>query len=95
VLLVPLFILVFRPVAQGRTAITAAMVIMTYWFAHLHTAGGPAAVFSTVMIGTLYALPTSYLWLRRGLETAVGFHFGLDFTKFVAAYLLNHGLWPI
>ena len=93
VLLVPLLFLAFRPVAQGRTALTAAVVIMAYWFANLHTEGGPEAVLSTVMIGTLFALPTSYLWLRRGLETALGFHFWLDFVKFGVAYLLNHGLW--
>lgn len=44
------------------------------------------------MIGTLFAIPTSYLWLRRGLEVAIGFHFWLDFVKFVAAYLLNQGI---
>jgi hypothetical protein len=93
VLLVPLLFLAFRPVAQGRTALTAAVVIMAYWFAYLHTPGGSEAVVSTVMIGTLFALPTSYLWLRRGLETAIGFHFWLDFVKFVVAYQLNHGLW--
>jgi hypothetical protein len=93
VLLVPLVFLAFRPVAQGRTALTAAVVIMAYWFAYLHTPGGSEAVVSTVMIGTLFALPTSYLWLRRGLETAIGFHFWLDFVKFVVAYQLNHGLW--
>lgn len=45
------------------------------------------------MIGTLYALPVSYLWLRRGLEPAIGFHFWQDFIRFAAAYLINQGLW--
>jgi hypothetical protein len=93
VLLVPLLFLVFRPVAQGQTALTVAVVIMAYWFAYLHTPGGFGAVLSTVMIGTLVALPISYLWLRRGLETAIGFHFLIDLIKFAAALLLNHGLW--
>lgn len=93
VMLVPLLFLVFRPVARSRTALTVAVVVMAYWFAYLHTSGGFEAALSTVMIGTLFALPTSYLWLRRGLETAIGFHFWLDFIKFIAAYLLNHGLW--
>lgn len=93
VLLVPLFFLVLRLVALGRTALTSAVIIMAYWFAFLHTSGGSEAIVSTVMIGTLFALPTFYLWLRRGLETAIGFHFWLDFVKFVVAYLLNHGLW--
>jgi hypothetical protein len=46
------------------------------------------------MIGTLYALPTAYVWLWRGLETAIGFHFCLDLVKFAVAYLFNRGLWP-
>jgi hypothetical protein len=94
VLLIPALFLLLRTAARTRTALTAAVVIMAYWFAYLHTPGGLEAAFSTVMIGTLFTLPTSYLWLRRGLETAIGFHFWLDFVKFVAAYLLNHGLWP-
>jgi hypothetical protein len=93
VLLVPALFVIVRSVARGRTALTAAVVIMAYWFAYLHTSGGFEAAFSTVMIGTLYAIPTSCLWLRQGLETAIGFHFWLDFVKFVVAYLLNHGLW--
>ena len=92
-LLVPLLFLVFRPLAQVRTALMAAVVIMAYWFAYLHTAGGFAAVPATVIIGTLYILPISFLWLWRGLETAIGFHFWLDFVKFVVAYLLNHGIF--
>jgi len=94
VLLVPLLFLALRPVARARTALAASLLVMAYWFAYLHTSGGLGALISTAMIGTLFALPTSYLWLRRGLETAIGFHFCLDFVKFVAAYLLNRGLWP-
>lgn len=46
------------------------------------------------MIGTLYGLPVSYLWLRRDLETAIGFHFWQDFVRFSFALLLNAGVWP-
>jgi hypothetical protein len=92
-LLVPALFLVFRPMARARVALTTAVVIMAYWFAYLHTPGGFEAALNTVMIGTLFTIPISYLWLRRGLETAIGFHFWLDFVKFVAAYLLNQGFW--
>ena len=93
VLLVPLLFLTLRPVARSRAALTGAVVLLAYWFAYLHTPGGIEGLISAAMIGTLFALPTSYLWLRRGLETAIGFHFWLNFVKFVFAYLLNHGLW--
>jgi hypothetical protein len=94
VLLVPLLFVIFSRVARVRTALTVAVVVLAYWFAYLHTPGGVEAIFSTLMTGTLFVLPVSYLWLRRGLETAIGFHFWLDFCKFVAAYVLNRGLWP-
>lgn len=87
VLLVPLLFLIFRPAVRGRTALTVAMVVAAYWFAYLHTSGGFEAILSTVLIGTLFVLPTSYLWLRRGLERAIGFHFVLDFVKFLVAFL--------
>jgi hypothetical protein len=93
VLLVPLLFVIFSRVARTRTALNVAVVVVAYWFAYLHTSGGVEAIFSTLMTGTLFALPVSYLWLRRGLETAIGFHFWLDFCKFVAAYALNRGLW--
>jgi hypothetical protein len=93
VLLVPLVFVILSRVARTRTALNVAVVVVAYWFAYLHTSGGVEAVFSTLMTGTLFVLPVSYLWLRRGLETAVGFHFWLDFCKFVAAYALNRGLW--
>jgi hypothetical protein len=93
VLLVPLLFLALRRVARTRAAFTAAVVIIGYWFAYLHTPGGLDAVVSTLIVGTLYVLPVSYLCLRRDLETAIGFHFWLDFVKFAVAYLLNNGLW--
>jgi hypothetical protein len=93
VFLVPLLFLILRRVGRSRATFTAAVVIIGYWFAYLHTSGGLDAVVSTIIIGTLYVLPTSYLCLHRDLETAIGFHFWLDFVKFAAAYLLNKGLW--
>jgi hypothetical protein len=35
----------------------------------------------------------TYLWLRRGLEAAIGFHLALDATRFAAAYLAFRGIW--
>ena len=91
-LLVPLLFLLLSRVSRPRRAFTVALIIIGYWFAFLHTSGGVSGLFSTVMIGTLYILPVSYICLYRDLETAIGFHFWVDFTKFAAAYLLNTGL---
>jgi hypothetical protein len=95
VFLVSLLFLVLRRVGRTRTALMTAVIIAGYWFAYLHTDHDLtiSTIVSTLMIGTLYSLPISYLWLRRGLETAVGFHFWQDFVRYAAAYLLNQGLW--
>ncbi len=91
ILLVPLLFLIFRRVGQPRAAFTAALYVMAYWFAYLHTPGGLGGIPSTVIIGTLYALPVSYLCLYRDLETAIGWHFWVDFIKFVFAFTLFNG----
>lgn len=85
-LLVPLLFLLFRLAAQPRTALTAALVLAAYWFAYLHTPGGIEAIPSMLIIGTLYALPVSYLCLYRDLETAIGWHFMVDFVKFAYVF---------
>ncbi len=87
-LLVPLLFLLLRRVSSPRAAFTTALVVIGYWFAYLHTTGGLGALPSALIIGTLFVLPTSYLCLYRDLETAIGFHFWLDFVKFVFALVL-------
>jgi hypothetical protein len=88
VFLVPLFFLIFRLVSQPRAAFAAALYVMAYWFTYLHTPGGLAAIQNTMMLGTLYGLPLSYLCLYRDLETAMGFHFWVDFLRFAFALML-------
>lgn len=87
-LLVPLLFLLFRLAAQPRTALTAALVLAAYWFAYLHTPGGIEAIPSMLIVGTLYGLPVSYLCLYRDLETAIGWHFMVDFIRFSYAFAL-------
>lgn len=87
-LLVPLLFLFFRLAARPRTALTTALVLAAYWFAYLHTPGGIEAIPSMLIIGTLYALPVSYLCLYRDLETAMGWHFMVDFIRFAYAFIL-------
>jgi hypothetical protein len=86
--LVPLFFLIFRRVSQPRAAFTAALYVVGYWFAFLHTSGGWGGIQNAVMLGTLYGLPLSYLCLYRDLETAIGFHFWVDFIRFAFAFVL-------
>jgi hypothetical protein len=93
VLPVPLMYLLLRKVGRPRIAYLVAMLVISYWFAYLHTPGGLSDVISTIMIGTVFTLPISILCLHRDLEAAMGFHFCMDFARFVAALLLNRGIW--
>jgi hypothetical protein len=95
VFLVGLLYVVLRRAGRSGPALTAAVLVAAYWFAYLHTVDTPylaSRVISTVLIGTLFSLPLSYIWLRRGLETAIGFHFCMDAVRFGAAVLMNLGV---
>jgi hypothetical protein len=91
IFLVPLLFLLFRRAGRTRLAFTAALYVIAYWFAYLHSAGGVEGIPSALIIGTLFSLPVSYLCFYRDLETAIGWHFAVDFTKFVFALILFNG----
>jgi hypothetical protein len=62
VFVIPLLYWVFRRFARARTAIVAATLVGTYWFACLHAPLNPVVV---LLLGTIQVLPITYLWLRR------------------------------
>ena len=93
ILLIPMLFLVLRMVIPAKRAYILALFIGSYWFAFLHTSGGLSGIISTAIVGTLFVLPLTYICLHRDLETAIGFHFFVDFSKFVAAFFLNAGIW--
>ena len=75
---------------RARTAIVAAALVGTYWFAFLHAPLSPVV---GLLLGSIQVLPMTYLWLRRGLETAIGFHVCVDIVRFLAAYVAFAGIW--
>jgi hypothetical protein len=81
-LAIPLLILFLRRTATPRLAVTAAVLLNAYWFAFLRTEPGLEGLLNSLLIGTLFSLPAAYLWLRRGFETAVGFHFALELFRY-------------
>ncbi len=90
-LLVPLIYLFLRRVSSSRTALLVAILVAGYWFAYLHTASDPNflnVLVSTFILGTFAALPLSYLVFFRDLETAIGFHFWIDFLQFACSWVL-------
>jgi hypothetical protein len=90
---IPLLFLLLSRIIRPQRAYIFSLIIISYWFAYLHAPGGADGIISTVMMGTLYSLPLSYICLHRDLETAIGFHFLVDFVKFIAAFYLNAGIW--
>ncbi len=92
ILMVPLVFLLFRRVSPDRTAFSTALIVMAYWFAFLHANGNVASVLvSTLIVGSLFSLPISIVCLYYDLETAIGFHFWMDFLKFAFAPFLFNG----
>jgi membrane protease YdiL (CAAX protease family) len=67
----------------------AAVLVDTYWFAFLHASPNPVVV---LLLRGIRVLPMTYLLLRRGLETAIGFHFCVDLVRFLAAYVAFQGI---
>jgi hypothetical protein len=88
-LIVALFLL-FRRTATAATALMAAAAMATCWFAFAHMPGNPVGA---LLLATIYVVPMTYLYLRRGLEAAIGFHICADLVKFVSAYLVTAGIW--
>jgi hypothetical protein len=90
VLLIGVLFLLFRRVAQAHTALLTAALVATYWFAFVHMPANPVG---TAIMGTVFVMPMTYLYLRRGLEAAIGFHISANLVKFTAAYLITADLW--
>ena len=80
----------FRRYARAQPAILAAAVLGTYWFAFIHVPFSPVAA---VLFAAIQVLPITFLWLRRGLEVAIGFHVCLDPVRFLASYLAVQDVW--
>ena len=93
ILLIPILFLLLRRAIHPKRAYVLSLIIISYWFAYLHTPGGVDGLISTAMIGTLYVLPLTYICFHRDLETAIGFHFMVDLVKFAAALFLNKAIW--
>jgi hypothetical protein len=90
VFVIALLYLLYRRFAKARPAIIAAAVVGALWFAWLHA---PLNPFATVVMAAIYVAPMALVWMRRDVETAIGFHFSADLVRFTGAYLAFHGLW--
>lgn len=82
--------LLFRTAApeKPKQALAAAIIIaaIIHSLTHLPTAAllGPAGL-SYLVVAFLYGVPMALLFVKRDLEHAVGYHFFIDFLRFVSA----------
>lgn len=92
VFLIAVLYMALRRVASPNAALLGAILVAGYWFAWLHVHElSLSALINMAVAGTLFSLPLTFLWLRRGLEAAIAFHFVMDATRFLFAYLANTG----
>lgn len=77
---------VLRPVAghHSRRAIVVAILISILAFSTSHAGLNP---FVIVIDGLLFSTPYALLLIKKDFEHAVGYHFMVDFVRFIAAYL--------
>jgi hypothetical protein len=77
---------VLRPVSgrHPRWAIVVAVLIGALVHGFAHTGIDP---FGLVVGSLLYGLPAALLLIKKDFEHAVGYHFLVDFVRFVAAFL--------
>lgn len=90
--LVSLVYVLLRPLTndQPARAVRAAILVaaVTHGFAHLPTLAllGPGGL-SMLVSALLYGVPMGLLFVKRDFEHAVGYHFGIDLLRFIAAWL--------
>jgi hypothetical protein len=77
---------VLRPVSgrHPRWAVGVAVLIGALVHGFAHTGIDP---FGLVIGSLLYGLPTALLFIKKDFEHAVGYHFLIDFVRFLAALL--------
>jgi hypothetical protein len=82
-----------RPTTNGLPgrAVVAAVLIgaLTHGLVHLPTTMTilSPAVFGPLLAGLMYGVPLALLFIKRDLEHAMGYHFFVDFVRFLAVLL--------
>lgn len=91
--LLPLLYVTFRsaPGATAGRALVAALVLSVAIHGLAHAPQSISSVTSAVFTALVYGIPLALLFLRRGLECAIGYHFFIDFVRFGYVVLMWSG----
>lgn len=77
---------IVRPTANTRPRMAIGIAILVSVLAHgfSHTGIDP---FGIIFGSLLYSLPVALLMIKKDFEHAIGYHFMVDFVRYVAAFL--------
>ena len=91
--LLPLLFVAFRSAAGSTTgrALLSALVISVAVHGLAHVPQSVASVPTALFLALVFGVPLALLFLRRGLESAIGYHFFVDFVRFGYVILLVRG----
>jgi hypothetical protein len=81
------------PYLTKRSAIWVSIILSAFIHGCLHTV--PMLLTNPIMaiiqgftVSVIFGLPMAYLYVKRDLETAISFHFFIDFIRFIYAYFV-------
>lgn len=91
--LLPLLFVVFRSASGSTTgrALLFALLVSVAVHGLAHAPQSISTVSNALFSAIVFGAPLALLFLRRGLESAIGYHFFIDFVRFGYAILVLHG----
>lgn len=90
---VPIFFFILSRFSDTGNIFRASTLIVAYWATFLSL---DVSIFN-VLVQTpvaviLFAMPIATIMFNKDLETALGFHFSIQFFKLLVAFLINNGV---
>jgi len=90
-LLIPLLYTLFRLIKNIKPffALIFAIVIAAFIHAAAHYPGSVTNPMEVIYITLVYGIPLGVIFVKRGLEQAIAYHFFIDLIRFSEYYILN------
>jgi hypothetical protein len=90
---VPIIFFILSRFSNTGNIFRASTLIVAYWATYLSLSSTAFNIFiQTPIAVVLFAMPIATLMFSKNLETALGFHFSIQFFKLLAAFMINNGI---